>query len=123
MLNRGGTEMIVVENLSKCIIDREVKYNYNYRMIKNIFFMLSNDKEEEFEVYGIEIERMDIKYDKVISIERDSVESISPDREKVHELLEKLCKHEVSPIHLIEIVGELVDECVVDFDNTIQFAY
>lgn len=48
-------------------------------------------------------------------IERDSVDKISPNKDKVEVLVEKLHKYEVSPIHLIDVIGEDVDNCVADF--------
>ena len=66
-------------------------------------------------VYGIEVERKDFKDSNLINIERDSICKISPNKDKVEVLVDKLYKYEVSPIHLIDIIGEDVDNCVADF--------
>ena len=50
------------------------------------------------------------------NIERDSVEYISPALYKVNSLLSLLYNNNVSPVHLVDVIGEYVDEYVEDFD-------
>ena len=69
------------------------------------------------QVYGIEVEREDIVDRKEVNIERNSVDIISPDERKVKNLLDMLCNYKVSPVHLIDIIGEYVDEYVSDFND------
>lgn len=47
----------------------------------------------------------------------DVIECISPNKEKVLNLIDFLRRHEVSPIHLIDIAGPFVDGCVEDFES------
>ncbi|MDU1855534.1 MAG: DUF6514 family protein, partial [Clostridium baratii] len=63
------------------------------------------------------IERTDYKGDLEIDSYKDSVELISPVESKVKGLLKMLYENQVSPIHLIDIIGEYVDEYVNDFKN------
>ncbi len=44
-------------------------------------------------MYGIEVERKDFKDSDLINIERDSVDKISPNKDKVEVLVEKLHKY------------------------------
>ena len=52
----------------------------------------------------------------MVKIERDSVNYISTHKEKVKKLFDLVSKNNVSPIHLIDVIGEYVDEYVSDFN-------
>jgi len=66
--------------------------------------------------FGIEIERQDLIEGEVVRIERDSINKISNKEEKVKELLDLVYRNKVSPIHLVDILGEYVDRYVSDFN-------
>lgn len=93
--------------IKKVLGDMEMTYKYK----------LTESEYNMIRVYGITVEREYIKENKVIETERESINLISPKKEKVQKLLEVLYKGEVSPIHLIDIVGEYVDKCVYDFNE------
>lgn len=86
-----------------------IERKYQYKLIKTL---IGKD-----EVFGIEIERTDYKGELEIDSYSDSVELISPVESKVKVLLRMLYENQVSPIHLIDIIGEYVDEYVSDFKN------
>lgn len=94
-----------IRELSKKVGD--IDYRYIYKLIENTY--------EEKKVYGIEVIRNDVKNDKIVNIEKNEVKFISPKIDKVRGLLNLLFKGEVSPIHLIDVIGEEVDKCVFDF--------
>ena len=100
---------MIIENLliTRCINDVEMKYTYK----------LTTKKYNGVQAYGIEVERDDYKNGESINILTDSVDLISPQKDKVKKLLNMLYKNEVSPIHLIDIIGEYVDNYVSDFDK------
>jgi len=112
--------MVVLENLSKKVTEDGVKHNYFYRLIKSQISVSMDNETTEMQAYGIEIERQDIVDDTVVFIERDFVENISPQRHKVKNLLKMLHENTVSPIHMIEILGEYIDEYIVDFDEKLK---
>ncbi|MFU7517963.1 DUF6514 family protein, partial [Clostridium sp. HCS.1] len=62
--------------------------------------------------FGIEIERQDLIEGEVVRIERDSINKISNKEEKVKKLLDLVYRNKVSPIHLVDILGEYVDRYV-----------
>lgn len=101
--------MVIVDSLNSTNIRDGKESKYIYRLLKNIF--------KESQAYGIEVERQDFVDGEIINIERDKIELISNNRYKVNELLRMLYKHEVSPIHLVDILGEYVDEYIYDFDD------
>jgi hypothetical protein len=112
--------MIIIENLSKKSMENDVKHNYFYRLVKSEMSVSMYGELTQVQAYGIEIERQDILDDTVVFIERDCVENISPQRHKVKNLLKMLYDNNVSPIHMIDILGEYIDEYIVDFDEMLK---
>ncbi|MGH4119411.1 DUF6514 family protein [Clostridium sp.] len=112
--------MIIIENLSKKLMENDVKHNYFYRMVKSEMSVSMYGELTQVQAYGIEIERQDILDDTVVFIERDCVENISPQRHKVKNLLKMLYDNNVSPIHMIDILGDYIDEYIVDFDEMLK---
>lgn len=101
--------MLVVKSL----MDSEEKEDktkiiYNYRLTKENY--LSG------QAYGIEVERQDFVEGILVNIERDEIRKISNIKEKVNNLLEIIHKNKVSPIHIVDILGEYVDNYVIDFN-------
>ena len=96
--------MYIVNSLYSNIKNDNKESQYSYRMIKGEF------------VFGIEIERQDLIGGEVVRIERDSISNISNREEKVKELLDLVYKYQVSPVHLVDILGEYVDQYVSDFN-------
>ena len=67
-------------------------------------------------VYGIEAKKENIENGLVVSTIEDHVDIISKKKDVVEHLVELLYKNQVSPIHLIDIIGETVDNCVFEFN-------
>ncbi|MBM6860819.1 hypothetical protein H9X78_10025 [Clostridium saudiense] len=101
--------MKIVESLSLAIENNGKKIMYFYR--------LTQCQTKIGQAFGIEVERQDLKEDILVNIERDSVDIISTKENKVRSILELLYKNNVSPIHLIDVIGSYVDECVEDFNE------
>ncbi len=101
--------MKIVESLSLAIENKGKKIIYFYR--------LTQCQTKVGQAFGIEVERQDFRDGALTNIERDSVDIISTKEEKVRSILELLYKNNVSPIHLIDVIGVYVDECVEDFNN------
>lgn len=101
--------MKIVDSLTSEVINEGDKLKYTYRLIKSTY--------NNGQAYGIEVEREDLKGGKIINIERDNIKLISNNKCKVRDLLNLLYKNQVSPIHLIEILGEYVDKYIEDFNN------
>ncbi|MFX0549416.1 DUF6514 family protein [Hathewaya histolytica] len=112
--------MIIVESVSKHVSGENIKHNYIYRLVRSDISLYIQSELSQIQTYGIEVERQDIKDGKIINLERDCVKSISPQRYKVHDLLKILYSNDVSPIHLIEVLGEYIDEYIADFDKCLK---
>lgn len=104
--------MNLVEEYTCANKDTEVEFKYAYRLIKKAF--------KGIIAYGIEIERKDYVGLENVNLERDKIEIISAHRHKVKQLLMKLYTNQVSPLHLIDIVGSYADEQAYEFDNAIE---
>jgi hypothetical protein len=111
---------MIVESMVRNEICEDMRKNYFYRLTKNKVSLELGQDTMEVQSYGIEIERQDILNNSIVNIERDSVKSISPHRHKVHSLLKLLYDNCVSPVHLIDILGDYVDEYIVDFDEALK---
>lgn len=113
----GGIQlMILVECLSRTESIGDLTYIYNYRLTRGHISINLRSENLVVQTYGVEIERQDFTNGVMINIERDSVENISPQRHKVHNLLRMLYENGVSPIHLIDVLGEYIDNYIIDFD-------
>lgn len=112
--------MVVIENLNKKIVDGDVTHNYFYRMVKSQISVSMYDEVTTVQAYGIEIEKQDVVNGSVVSIQRDCVETISPQRHKVKNLFKIVYDNTVSPIHMIDILGEYIDEYTSDFDERLK---
>ncbi|VYU59585.1 hypothetical protein [Clostridium tertium] len=86
--------------------DKEIKYLYR----------LTEESYRDGQAFGIEVERQDIVDGNVITIERDYIGKISTIEDKVRELLSLIHNYQVSPVHLVDILGEYVDNYVMDFN-------
>ena len=87
----------------------DIEFNYFYRLIKSDY--------RGTPVYGIEIERKDYVGMKNINIERDKVDMISYKKHKAKEILMKLYKNNLSPIHLVDIIGYYADKFAYEADS------
>ncbi len=112
--------MVVLENLFKKVTDGDVNHNYFYRLVKSQISVSMYGELTKVKAYGIEIESQDMVDGTVVRIQRDCVENISPQRYKVKELLKMVYDNTVSPIHMIDILGEYIDEYTSDFDEMLK---
>lgn len=112
---------MVVENLMRTESREDMRNVYLYRLLKSKVHITYGKDTIEVQSYGIEIERQDVIDGKLVNIERDSIKSISPERYKVHNLLKLLCDNLVSPIHLIDVLGDYIDEYIIDFDKDVKY--
>lgn len=100
--------MHIVESLYSDMKTDDKESRYSFRLFKENFL--------NGQAFGIEVERQDLMGGDVIRIERDFISKISNNEEKVKELLKLLYNYQVSPIHLVDILGEYVDNYVSDFN-------
>jgi len=104
--------MNLVDEYTSIYKGEDVEYRYIYRLIKKDFRGMT--------AYGIEIERKDYVGLANVNLERERIELISPHRHKVKQLLIKLYTNQVSPYHLVDLVGGYADEYAYEFDNIME---
>ncbi|WP_203527839.1 DUF6514 family protein [Clostridium thermarum] len=109
--------MMVVESLNRTESLGDITYIYSYRLTRGHISMNLKSENVLVQTYGIEVERQDFISGIMVNIERDRAENISPQRYKVHNLLRMIYEQGVSPIHLIEVLGEYIDDYIIDFDT------
>lgn len=107
-----------IVNLERILEEGSKKYKYNYILTKNDLSVSVEDGCVEVPAYGIIVEKENYIDGELKGIDKDSIEYISPYRHKVQEMLKLLYENVVSPVHLVDVLGEKVDKCVADFDST-----
>lgn len=108
---------MVIETL-RCNCDcGEEKLEYIYRLIQRDLHLYSDDKEFFIKSYGIEVESKIKNEDKIVQAFTEEIKYISPYKYKGSQFLHMLERNMVSPIHLIDITEELVEEYYKDFDK------
>ncbi|MFL0196084.1 DUF6514 family protein [Clostridium sp. WILCCON 0269] len=112
---------MVVENFISTETVEDMKYVYYYRLLKGKAVITYQKDRIEIQSYGIEVERQDILNEKLVNVRRDCIESISPYRHKVHNLLKLLYENKVSPLHLVDTIGDYVDRYILDFDREVKY--
>ena len=79
-------------------------------------YLMESRKYNNETVYGIVVKKESIKNKVVVSTIEDRVDIISKKKEVVQKLLDLLYRNQVSPIHLFDVIGETVDNCVLEFN-------
>lgn len=112
--------MNIVDTLSKIVLADGIEYRYEYRITRANILLSEYGINKEVQSYGLEVERRDLVDEKVINIERDNVVNISPQRHKVQGLAKLLYDNVVSPVNFIEVVGENIDDYIIDYDEVFR---
>lgn len=97
--------------------DEQVAYVFRYYLLEDSKKILINESHINVPCYGIEITSERIVQGRLEEVFCDSLDAVSSIKDKVVNLIEFLRDNEVSPYHLIDIVGEYADEWVGDFDK------
>lgn len=92
------------------------KFVYSYRLLESNLVLEEGQNDNPIHSYGIEIILDEIKPDGKHTYYTECCMNVSPDRNKVMALLKKLRNYEVSPVHLIDVIGEEVDKWVSDYN-------
>lgn len=108
---------MIIETL-KCNCDCSGEnIEYTYKLIQRDLHLDNKGEDCCIKAYGIEIESKKINNDKVVQAYKEEIKYITPYKYKGSQFLHLLQKHQVSPIHLIDIAEEVVEEYYKDFDK------
>ena len=100
--------MNIVEEYKSINKQKNIEFRYYYRLIIREFHGMT--------AYGIEIERKDYIGTKNVNLERDKIDIISPEKEDVEKMLIKIWNNQLSPIHLVDVLGTYVDDNICKFN-------
>lgn len=103
---------IFIEGYPRC---RQATYKY---------MLLEGEKEIEnfgqtlkVPCFGVEIIREDMDDDHIYAMDSDKIEAMTTYKYKAVQLLKKLYDNFVSPVHLLDVAGDIADEWTSDFDE------
>lgn len=110
--------MKIINEVMSCrtALDDGSELIYKYYITEDERKVDVEDKSVEVKGYGICAETQKLKDGKMQVTFKDSVECINPYKKKVVAIIGFLARNEVSPIHLVNVIGEKVDDMVCDFD-------
>ncbi|WP_346889983.1 DUF6514 family protein [Clostridium sp. UBA1056] len=111
---------MIIETLKSNMVCEENTVEYTYNLIQSELEVNTNGERRVIDVYGVEIESEVKNKDKHVERYRENVGCITPNRYKGSELLGLLRNNGVSPIHLIDIIEEYIEEYYADFDEVVQ---
>ena len=100
--------MNIVEEYKSINKQKNIEFRYYYRLINREFHGIT--------AYGIEVERKDYIGSKNVKLERDKIDIISPEKEDVEKMLIKIWNNQLSPIHLVDVLGTYVDDNICKFN-------
>lgn len=100
--------MNIIEEYTSVNKQNNIEFRYCYR--------LTNKEFHGIMAYGIEVERKDYVGAKKVNSECDKIDIISPEKEDVEKMLIKIWNNQLSPIHLIDVLGNFVDDNVCKFN-------
>jgi hypothetical protein len=92
------------------------EYIYIYYLTESTKDIAIEDLEVSVSSYGIGIIREEMFEGRIIDTFEDRFDSVSPIKSKVMSLIDFLIDNEVSPLHLIDVIGESVDNWVTDYE-------
>lgn len=98
-------------------LDSQKECLYRYYLIRSNKNMERKDNIVSVPCYGIGIKSEVILNGKLLSTYDDAIDTVSSAEDKVLRLINMFKDNNVSPVHLIDIAGEYVDEWVDDFDE------
>lgn len=97
--------------------DEQTRYVFRYYLLEDTKKIFINESHINVPCYGIEIVSEKIVNGRLKDIFCDSLAVVSSIKDKVINLIEFLKDNEVSPYHIVDIVGEYADEWVGDFEK------
>ncbi|MBD7911124.1 MULTISPECIES: DUF6514 family protein [Clostridium] len=97
------------------LLNREVTTQYSHNSERKYIYRITEDLLDGIKEYGIEVIREDKSEGIITRCVREEVKHISSKKEWVFQILSILSRNEVSPIHLVDVIGEYMDSssCLV----------
>jgi hypothetical protein len=115
----GGVNLYKRMEICNCKVeaDEQTRYVFRYYLLEDTKKIFINESHINVPCYGIEISSEKIVNGSLEDIFCDSLTVVSSMKDKVVNLIEFLKDNQVSPHHIVDIVGEYADEWVGDFEK------
>ena len=97
------------------VIEKKVTTKYIDGIERIYIYKVTQQKQDSILEYGVKATREDVSKGERITIVESEVKYISLKKEVVMGIVDILCRNEVSPIHLKEIVCDYVDTDSINF--------
>lgn len=106
--------MIVKTLVNNILLDKE--YIYTYNLLETNLNLEKENCTKTVQAYGIEIICETKEKGITYSVNKDQELYISPKMERIELLMDKFYNNNLSPIHLIEVLDEVIEEYIFEFD-------
>jgi len=97
------------------VIEKKVTTKYIDGIERIYIYKVTQQKQDSILEYGVKATREDVSKGESVTIVESEVKYISPKKDVVMGIVDILCRNEVSPIHLKEIVCDYVDTDSINF--------
>jgi len=97
------------------VIEKKVTTKYIDGIERSYIYKVTQQKQDSILEYGVKATREDVSKGESVTIVESEVKYISPKKQVVMGIVDMLCRNEVSPIHLKEIVCDYVDTDSINF--------
>ncbi|TZE81079.1 DUF6514 family protein [Calorimonas adulescens] len=109
-----------IANNARTIEERDEIIVLSYYLVSGEITVSYEGEELILPSYGIEVMSETYRNGKKVDEGRERYENISPYCERVVELINHFADMFLSPVHLIDIMEERIEEYIEDFDRVIQ---
>jgi len=96
------------------------EYFYILYLLKSMRAVNIRGSEFEVPCYGLKEVMQKIIDGAAVSTHEDSILTISPNKNKILDMINFLKDNGVSPYHLVEVIGDKVDECAFEFEEEVE---
>lgn len=97
------------------VIEKKVTTKYIDGIERIYIYKVTQQKQDSILEYGVKATREDVSKGESVTIVESEVKYISPKKDVVMGIVDILCRNEVSPIHLKEIICDYVDTDSINF--------
>lgn len=91
-------------------MQKSIKTNFSNGLERIYIYKVTEQLEKSIHEYGIEVELKDIMKGEKIRNIKEEVKNISTKKEEVIDILQLLCRNEASPVHLLDILQDYIED-------------
>lgn len=108
----------MVVSTERCRVEEgEREFEYVYKLTENNLSVNGDCGCKTLVVYGVEIQSYEKNNDEFNLLGSEAVRYLSPSKTRVKDFVEMLKSNTVSPVHLLDITEEVIEDFYNDFDK------